>query len=42
MLSRYIENELEMVGFKVNDTYVIPTRPPHRTDDAHSPSPPPY
>ncbi len=27
ILSRYIENELEMVGFKVNDTYVIPTRP---------------
>lgn len=27
ILSRYIENELESVGFKVNDTYVIPTRP---------------
>jgi len=27
ILSRYIENELEMVGFKVNDTYTIPTRP---------------
>jgi len=27
ILSRYIENDLEMVGFKVNDTYVIPTRP---------------
>jgi glutathione S-transferase len=27
ILSRYIENELEMVGFKVNDTYVIPKRP---------------
>lgn len=26
ILSRYIENELEMVGFKVNDTNVIPTR----------------
>jgi len=25
--SRYIEHVLEMVGFKVNDTYVIPTRP---------------
>jgi glutathione S-transferase len=27
ILSRYIENELESVGFKVNDTYVIPKRP---------------
>ena len=27
ILSRYIEHELEMVGFKVNDTYVIPKRP---------------
>ncbi len=27
ILSRYIETDLEMVGFKVNDTYVIPTRP---------------
>lgn len=27
ILSRYIENDLEMPGFKVNDTYVIPTRP---------------
>ena len=27
ILSRYIENDLEMVGFKVNDTYVIPSRP---------------
>ena len=27
ILSRYIENDLELVGFKVNDTYVIPTRP---------------
>lgn len=27
ILSCYIENELEMVGFKVNDTYIIPTRP---------------
>lgn len=27
ILSRYIENYLESVGFKVNDTYVIPTRP---------------
>mgnify|MGYP001565966170 CR=1 FL=1 len=27
ILSRYIEQELEMVGFKVNDTYVIPKRP---------------
>ena len=26
ILSRYIENEVEMVGFKVNDTYTIPTR----------------
>jgi len=27
ILSRYIENDPEMAGFKVNDTYVIPTRP---------------
>ena len=27
ILSRYIENDLEMVGFKINDTYVIPSRP---------------
>ena len=27
ILSRYIENDLESVGFKVNDTCVIPTRP---------------
>ena len=27
MLSRYIENDLEMVGFKVNDSYIIPSRP---------------
>jgi len=27
ILSRYIENDLEILGFKVNDTYVIPTRP---------------
>lgn len=27
ILSRYIEIDLEMVGFKVNDTYVIPSRP---------------
>ena len=27
ILSRYIENDVESVGFKVNDTYVIPTRP---------------
>lgn len=27
ILSRYIENDLESVGFKVSDTYVIPTRP---------------
>lgn len=27
ILSRYIENDLESVGFKVNDTYVVPTRP---------------
>lgn len=26
ILFRYIENELEAVGFKVNDTYVIPSR----------------
>lgn len=27
ILSRYIENDLEGVGFKVNDSYMIPTRP---------------
>jgi len=27
ILSRYIENDLESVGFKIDDTYVIPTRP---------------
>lgn len=27
ILARYIENDLEMVGFKVNDSYVIPSRP---------------
>ena len=27
ILSRYIEHDLEMVGFKVNDTYIIPKRP---------------
>ncbi|NGZ02644.1 MAG: glutathione S-transferase family protein [Nitrospira sp. WS238] len=27
ILSRYIENDLEMVGFKVNDSYVVPSRP---------------
>jgi glutathione S-transferase len=27
ILTRYIENDLENFGFKVNDTYVIPTRP---------------
>lgn len=27
ILSRYIEGDLEMVGFKVNDSYVIPSRP---------------
>jgi glutathione S-transferase len=27
ILSRYIEQELEAVGFKVSDTYVIPKRP---------------
>lgn len=27
ILSRYIEEHLEVVGFKVNDTYVIPSRP---------------
>ncbi len=26
-MSRYIENDLEGVGFKVNDSYVIPSRP---------------
>ena len=27
ILPRYIEYDLEMVGFKVNDSYVIPSRP---------------
>ena len=27
ILSRYIENDLEGVGFKVNDSYIIPKRP---------------
>jgi len=27
ILSRYIETDLEGVGFKVNDSYVIPSRP---------------
>lgn len=27
ILSHYIENDLEGVGFKVNDSYVIPSRP---------------
>lgn len=27
ILSRYIENDLEELGFKVNDSYVIPSRP---------------
>ena len=27
ILSRYFEQDLEMVGFKVNDSYVIPSRP---------------
>lgn len=27
VLSRYIENDLETVGFKVNDSYIIPARP---------------
>lgn len=27
ILSRYLEQDLEMVGFKVNDSYVIPSRP---------------
>jgi glutathione S-transferase len=27
ILSRYIENDLEMVGFKINDSYIIPSRP---------------
>lgn len=27
ILSRYIENDLETVGFKVNDSYIIPARP---------------
>lgn len=27
ILSRYRENDQEMVGFKINDTYVIPSRP---------------
>ncbi|WP_080887127.1 glutathione S-transferase N-terminal domain-containing protein [Nitrospira japonica] len=35
ILSRYIENDLEMVGFKVNDSHLIPTRPHGRTRHAH-------
>ena len=27
ILARYIENDLESVGFKVDDSYLIPTRP---------------
>jgi glutathione S-transferase len=27
LLSRYIENDLELVGFKINDSYIIPARP---------------
>ena len=27
ILSRYIEQDLELVGFKVNDSYAIPSRP---------------
>lgn len=27
IMSRYIENDLETVGFKVNDSYIIPSRP---------------
>lgn len=27
ILARYIENELEGVGFKINDSYLIPSRP---------------
>ena len=27
ILSRYIENDLEMVGFKINDSYIITARP---------------
>ena len=27
ILSRYIEDDLEMVGFKINDSYIIPARP---------------
>jgi len=27
ILARYIENDMEMVGFKVNDSYVIPSLP---------------
>jgi len=27
ILARYIENDLEMVGFKVDDSYIIPTLP---------------
>jgi len=27
ILARYIENDLEGIGFKVNDSYLIPTRP---------------
>ena len=34
ILSRYIENDLEMVGFKINDSYIIPARSPGRTGHA--------
>ncbi len=34
ILSRYIENDLEMVGFKINDSYIITARPPGRTGHA--------
>lgn len=27
ILARHIENDLEMVGFKINDSYIIPARP---------------
>lgn len=27
ILARYIENDLEMIGFKVNDSYILPTLP---------------
>jgi glutathione S-transferase len=27
ILSRYIEHDVEMVGFKINDSYIIPLRP---------------